>query len=69
MISMGGYYGCITIAKYDSNYVKFLKGDKVPQSFLTMDEYGPFDLRRFEGFKLFFENIAILIRSSEDGRM
>ena len=65
MISMGGHQGCVTIATYNSDYVKFLKGEKVLETFLTMEEYGPFDLRHSDGFKLFLENIAILIRSSE----
>lgn len=45
---MGGYQGYITIATYDKAYVDFLY-DEPPDgttSFMTMQEYGPFDLRR-----------------------
>ena len=63
---MGGYEGYITIASYDEQYVDFLS-DKVPaagyDSFMTMTEYGPFDLRRFPSLERFLIYIAVLIEN------
>lgn len=68
MVSMGGHQGYITVATYDKRYVDFLYDE--PQSgnlsFMLMEEYGPFDLRRCpskgdDGLDAFLKAIAILM--------
>ena len=68
MVSMSGHQGYITVATYDRRYVDFLYDE--PQtgnlSFMLMEEYGPFDLRRCspqedDGLDAFLKAIAILM--------
>ena len=63
---MGAWEAHITIATYGDDYVKYLRGESDgAQAFMTMQEYGPFDLRYFKSMKAFLENIGALIRSSD----
>ena len=66
MISMGGYEGYITIATYGKRYVDFLYDELLGgnPAYMTMHEYGPFDLTVFsgqDGLESFLKCIAVLM--------
>ena len=64
MISMGGWEGYITIARYNQAYVDFLYGAEIvqeAQSFMKMQEYGPFNLTRKNQLKMFLCNVIVLM--------
>ena len=60
---MGGYEGYISIASYDDGYVNFLNDVSTAdfKGFMTMTEYGPFDLQVFNQLRQFLVYIAILM--------
>lgn len=66
MISMAGYEGYLTIATYSKRYVDFLYDELLDgnSAFMTMQEYGPFDLKTFsgqDGLESFLKCIAVLM--------
>ena len=65
---MNAYEGFITVATYDQGYVDFLYDEPAPNSlsFMTMHEYGPFDLRvckdmEYYGLESFLIAVAVLM--------
>ena len=64
MVAMGGYQGHISIATYNGDYIGYLDGSRDREAFMTLREYGPYDLRIFEEMKPFLIDIAILMRFS-----
>ncbi|KAL9124457.1 MAG: hypothetical protein Q9217_006209 [Psora testacea] len=72
LISMGAFQAFITIATYSQKYVQFLSNgipESAPQdeqTFMTMEEYGPFDLRSYDdGLGLFLLYAGVLIRNDD----
>ena len=63
MIAMDAYQAYIVFAQYNEGYVRFLcHRDPASDDFLTMAEYGPFDLRNLNtGLEPFLKAVAILM--------
>ena len=65
---MGAFQAFITIATYSQRYIEFLR-DGIPanispeeDTFMTMEEYGPFDLRVYKGgLNLFLQYVSVLM--------
>ena len=55
----------ITIANYDDSYARYVAGLSETDSFLKMDEYGPFDIS--EHRHMFYLGRIMLALSLEDG--
>ena len=63
---MAGYEGYITIATYGKRYVDFLYDELLDgnSAFMTMQEYGPFNLKTSsgqDGLESFLKRIAVLM--------
>ena len=69
MMSQDGYFAYINIATYDQGYLDFLSGSPPSGSdddFMTMTEYGPFDLRVWsgsegDGLEMFLQSAGALM--------
>lgn len=74
MMSQDGFLAYINTATYGQEYLDFLSGSLPSASddgFMTMVEYGPFDLRVWEGpegdgLGMFFQYAGALMQSGLD---
>ena len=58
----------LTIASYDDNYIKYLRGEgEESHSFLEMQEYGPFAINKSDHMYIFGRTMLAL--SLADGRL
>ena len=68
MVSQTGPEVWLTFATFDQNYVKYLKGERAPQSFLRMQRYGPYRIADAGEVKMLSQIIVAFVRRARDGR-
>jgi len=67
-VSQTGPEVWLTFATFDQNYVKYLKGERAPQSFLRLQRYGEYRVDNAVEMAQLSQIIVAFIMRARDGQ-